>query len=619
MLPSRAIVSFKLGPVQPFIEAARTLRDLWSGSYLLSWLAAHGIKALFDGATPRAGVRFITPDTDLGENPLLRAVIQGEKRNPDATLACLPHTFAAEVPASSAVELKAAVLKAVTDEWKQIAAKVHAALDSHFRSEDRHWDQNWQSQIDSYFEFTCVVLPLAEATDAVMDSLGVPPDPSQDAASAAWGRQWNLQKSLLDATRTVRHVPAYAPDARDHKHPVKCSLLGSYEQMGPTGFQQSEDFWKAISKRSGINGTRLRPNDKFCAISLVKRFAWAVYWSEKLGLQPDDLRYSDTPTMAAKKWLSDHPTLNPNDFRPWNGQWLHWASDDQGKDNGDPKRPTGLKARIDAKSKSQGGGPPTYYALLHLDGDNMGDVFQGAIGKQFGNGIERFQAVTKRLTAFAQRDVERIVAGCSGEVIYAGGDDVLAFLPTETAVDCAKQLRAVFETRLPTATLSGGIAVVHWKDDLRFALGQVRAAEKQAKRIGKRQGDSAVKDALAVAVCKRSGERATAVMGWPETTHLQHLIRQFQAGASDRWTYKLREELVTLRGLPLDAGRAEALRLVDRGDFADKAAFAATIAELFDAYRGQMTRSERKWPTADVLAGFVALVQTASFLARGKE
>ena len=28
-----AMLSFKIGPVQPFIEAARTLRDLWSGSY----------------------------------------------------------------------------------------------------------------------------------------------------------------------------------------------------------------------------------------------------------------------------------------------------------------------------------------------------------------------------------------------------------------------------------------------------------------------------------------------------------------------------------------------------------------------------------------------------------
>ncbi len=34
-----AYLSFALGPVQPFIEAARSVRDLWSGSAILSWLA----------------------------------------------------------------------------------------------------------------------------------------------------------------------------------------------------------------------------------------------------------------------------------------------------------------------------------------------------------------------------------------------------------------------------------------------------------------------------------------------------------------------------------------------------------------------------------------------------
>jgi len=40
---------------------------------------------------------------------------------------------------------------------------------------------------------------------------------------------------------------------------------------------------------------------------------------------------------------------------------------------------------------------------------------------------------------------------------------------------------------------------------------------------------------------------------------------------------------------------------------------------LFDAYQKQMQLSARNWPDADVLTGFVALCQSASFLARGKE
>jgi hypothetical protein len=41
-----AFLKFQLGPVQEFIAAARSTRDLWSGSYVLSWLMAAGLKAL---------------------------------------------------------------------------------------------------------------------------------------------------------------------------------------------------------------------------------------------------------------------------------------------------------------------------------------------------------------------------------------------------------------------------------------------------------------------------------------------------------------------------------------------------------------------------------------------
>ena len=33
-----SLLSFFLGPVQPFIASARSVRDLWSGSFLHSWL-----------------------------------------------------------------------------------------------------------------------------------------------------------------------------------------------------------------------------------------------------------------------------------------------------------------------------------------------------------------------------------------------------------------------------------------------------------------------------------------------------------------------------------------------------------------------------------------------------
>jgi len=43
---SQSLLKLQIAPVQEFIAQARSTRDLWSGSYLLSWLMAAGAAAL---------------------------------------------------------------------------------------------------------------------------------------------------------------------------------------------------------------------------------------------------------------------------------------------------------------------------------------------------------------------------------------------------------------------------------------------------------------------------------------------------------------------------------------------------------------------------------------------
>jgi CRISPR-associated protein Cmr2 len=49
-----ALLSFKISPVQPFIEASRSLRDLLSGSYLLSWLSFSAMIPVLEACGPTA-------------------------------------------------------------------------------------------------------------------------------------------------------------------------------------------------------------------------------------------------------------------------------------------------------------------------------------------------------------------------------------------------------------------------------------------------------------------------------------------------------------------------------------------------------------------------------------
>lgn len=63
---SLALLAYSLAPVQPFIAAARTVRDLWAGSYLLAWLAFAAIKPILDECGPAA---MVSPA--LRGNPLM--------------------------------------------------------------------------------------------------------------------------------------------------------------------------------------------------------------------------------------------------------------------------------------------------------------------------------------------------------------------------------------------------------------------------------------------------------------------------------------------------------------------------------------------------------------------
>lgn len=688
----RAYLSISVGPVQSFIAAARSVRDLWSGSAILSWLTFQGILPVLEQLGPTA---LVYPA--LRGNPLMDLWLRGQaglenivplpskksRRSPS-----IPNRFVALIPGEQE-SLADACTEQVYGAWRDLAGDVCARLDSYLVELDRDWAVRWQAQVEHFFEVKTAVLPECEVRDEMLASLvggkdafgeiwsdsakvrgladAIPPSerPGYDQQSAGrWQAQLELSARLLEAQRSIRHVPETPSSAASENSPLKCSLFGSYEQMGPTGLDDSRKFWQKAAERVKVEGVRLRARERFSAVALCKRFAAPATLAGELGLEASDLRFPDTATVATAEWL-DEVGIDPNKVRrehhDWNGRWLHQKHRDAVDDDKPP--PDAIWKRI--KAAREKNNPPSYYAILAMDADNMGQWLKGdyapkvsevlhpkmveyykQLGEKASTGLAAKRpvgpalhaSISEALNNFASHVAPSIVEKYKGTMIYSGGDDVLALLPVRQAVTCADEMRRAFrgsedqDSAVPPgwtqgrdnrpwlamgnkATLSAGIAFVHFMEDLRSALGEARRAEKNAKASGR--------DYLTLHFIRRSGEHSEVDLSWECAPWFKEMVEIFAGGASDRWTYRLRQELPTLQGsnIPAAAVCAEIRRLVERTrDDAEALSGPSDSDKVKQWWQKFSTEGEkRERSTTELLESFTLLCQGASFIARGQD
>ncbi len=633
-----ALLSFTIGPVQTFIAAARSVRDLWSGSWILSWLAFSAMEPLLDRLGPTALVFPALRGIPLMDEWLHRRGIPVSRPgNAALSSPCLPNRFLALVPAGSTADsLARAAGEAAHCAWRDLAASVRDRLRRDLGEGWSGWDARWDEQVEGYFDICASVLPLRGARYETIVGLLAGPDgeapfgnvenlrrlaeaiPHSDRPGytqnnvGQWAAQVAFAARLHEARRSVRKVPAGA--GGDGPFAPKCGLTGSHEQMGPAGLKESAVFWEAAREK-----WRLRARERFGAVALVRRYAPEVL-RKRFDVR---LRTPDTATIAAMDWLHQPEVGIHWQGDEWSGQWLHWPNPQS--DTGEPGPDAAVWERIVSARRKNA--PPAYFAVLAMDGDGMGEWLRGTrlpeVGKVLHPAAKAYferhgagallaarrplgpamhAAFSAALAGFASRCAPRIVADHRGVLVYAGGDDVLALLPALRGAPCAAALMRAFQEELGrTATMSAGLAVVHYKEDLREALQIARDAEAAAKRSGK--------NALTIAACRRSGEHAQAPLSWDYLPTFLSWVDRFRENASDRWAFHLRRALGALRTLPIAAIEAEIARQVSRGEDVTRSAFAAAAADFARYARGR----------ADSLADWIALVQSASFLARGRE
>ena len=326
-----AFFLFQLGPVQDFIAQAVSTRDLWSGSYLLSWLMAHAIQAVTDQLGPDA---IIFPSLRgqplfdwLHKEHLKKAKYPGSKsfwEDLDLPKAQnlvmtpnLPNRFLALVPEDFKPD---DVEEALKEEWKLIADTCRGLLDTkaHPFTGDQH--ALWNFQVDHFWQPTWQLWPWhdAERTLELLKTLpagnAAPLEAVKAAAAAipaehqdercfpvkplipgwAWSGLYQLLSHRLDARRQTREFKAWQ-SGETVSGRIKDALSGREEAV------TDEKWYEAANKDHEI-AHLFRHEHALGAVNLVKR-VWHKAYLSKRGLNRAKSSFDSVPAVAAAPWV----------------------------------------------------------------------------------------------------------------------------------------------------------------------------------------------------------------------------------------------------------------------------------------------------------------------------
>lgn len=492
------ILEVSLGPVQGFVASSRRTRDLWTSSYLLSYLSG----CLLLRARTQGG-KIKRPKVD--EDPLYAKLSDPEKPTP--TIGTLPNHFLIEVEDEKEGRDVAEALEEELDErWQNMCQPVWTRYVYHAVSMGRGTKEIWDRQTRGFWDLTWVI-----RDDRDLSAL---------RRRKAWRTHWPT------------------PEGGD-----KCALLPDYQEISgyvrarPDEKERQRAFWSEIDKR-------LRPLDRrereyLSAPVMVKRLLPKVS-KEGLGWELDASHWPSVAYMAAVPWLqkakglgNDHArlveeilgeggedafvhTIPParslkeepvdplarldGDFVSLPSlQQLEVKKEDDEEGVSEEERKSLVRSLLDL-NEAVGEAAPVFYAVLLADGDQLGRQLEERTEDEVGRALSKF-------TETAPRIVDRH----DGVTVYAGGDDLLALLPLETSLECAASLRGAYESAWgdgDSGTISVAIVLAH----VRAALGGVLdEARYLLDDVAKEENG---RNSVAVSIYKRGGLDARWVSSW---------------------------------------------------------------------------------------------------------
>ena len=506
------LMIFSITPVQGFISNARKLRDYWTGSILLSWLAFEGIKWVIENLGPDHVVYPSLIDQSLINEYLIKNWKVNEEflLNKNLHIASFPNKFLFLIPFSKSENFANEIENSIKDSWNNLVDSSYKHLLDILNNKNFTIDETSKNYLKKIFErqnknfwelnWVAVKLLNKENKDEIENLL----------ISKNYKSQFQLLERFLDMIKDKQHYDksgigilysishslcqsALAAQkirreiVREEEPGEKCQMCGEFEVLHCEDFKNRgaseyskhiREFWDRLNE-NWKNEVDFKENERLCSICFIKRIAYQVLSREEkhiLNKVFKGVSYESTTEIALyhffeanKQKLEDlalKKEINLKKLKKEIAQHLYQSEEDK------------INLPIDVEIKNR----DKYYAILLMDGDNMGKLINGEtiastwesimhpdiLEKIKNKTIEEvycknwqdiFKNVPKRnitpaihlsiseaLGDFAVYGVSLIIKKYNGKLIYAGGDDVCAVVPVNNVIFAADEIQKYYKS-----------------------------------------------------------------------------------------------------------------------------------------------------------------------------
>ncbi|HOV65186.1 MAG TPA: type III-B CRISPR-associated protein Cas10/Cmr2, partial [Spirochaetia bacterium] len=302
-----------------------------------------------------------------------------------------------------------------------------------------------------------------------------------------YGPTHTLAQAALAASKGVRY------NERKEEPGEKCVQCGEFEVLHTTSYQSGmkardyaegiKSFWKDLSAH-WPNTLDFEEDDTsaehLCANCFIKRVAYRVLENKNEHILHEVCKglggFPSTTEIALHSWFIRQGISNEKERRE-QAQKIHMEDEN-----------------IDSRTIKD-----RYYAILYMDGDRMGRLVGGeTIGSEWKSVLQKtlidrmtskdfardyrdcwnsifskyprrlltpaiHAAISESLGDFALYGVAPTIEKYEGKLIYAGGDDVCAFLPVEHAIKAAFEIRDYYHRFFQIVGDDGrGMPITEW-------------------------------------------------------------------------------------------------------------------------------------------------------------